>query len=429
MKYKRLEDLLNFLIREYLCNLRENYNFAMIKHMKTMKSILLGVCISLFLGSAASAQITLDISGHPADAGVIERGKLLKPGSLFIPDLGANKTYDYRAALLTGDSIQSKVYIKTTDLTHYPGSNRNFAESITYNGLSFFIDQYESNNTSAHALMGYGMKRQAFDISSTTGTSGDSVIFPKQDHLCTQNETILAYPASYKSNWNYADRLVVNFILNAHAFILNYDNVPGKRVLNVTHYDTIVGWGKMNVPLDSTGSGSYDVLLVKSWEKTVDSLYLRNKPASDTILGVFGINNGAVTYTYSYRFYRPFYSPALMNIVTNSQYSKVNSAYYDPDHIGMTGIASMASGISGISVYPNPSANGNFNLSLDKSIAGNYSLNIINSLGQKVMTKILSGTGHQNVNIQLPESAPAGIYFYGIMNEKGEVLSTGKLIK
>ena len=402
-----------------------------------MRSLTIALFAFLLFSGNSFAQLSLNQVNHAANPGVTERGKYLKTGTFFLPDTGANKEYDYSGGIQSGDSVMPRAYLTSDNTTAFPGSNRYYVESIASTGFSFSASFYESNTTSAHGLIGYALeKRQGFDISSFSGTKGDSVIFIKQAHLFKTPNTILAYPAAYKSNWGYANRVVTNFLLNLHySVFFKYDYDSCERVQTITHQDSVVGWGKMKVPFGTTGSAEYDVIMVKYWEKVNDSFLTYDNsqhqysPTNPIILTALGMTNGKDTFTYGYKFYRPFFSDPLMVISTDPSYSKTTAAYYDPDHIGITGIASNSLKISAVNVYPNPSSNGNFTLEFDKLSNEKYTVSVINLLGQKITDKTVSGTGHQQVNVQLTENSGSGVYFYGIFDAIGEIISQGKLVK
>ena len=402
-----------------------------------MRSFLLTVFTILLLSSNSFAQLILNQINHPANSGITERGKYLKTGTFFLPDTAANQEFDYSGGIQSGDSIMPRVYLTSDNTTDFPGSNRYYVESLSSTGLTFSASFYESNTTSAHSLIGYAIeKRQGFDISSFTQSKGDSVVFIKQAHLFKTPNTILAYPATYKSNWSYTNRLVTNFLLNLHySFLANYNYDSCERVQNITHRDSVLGWGKMKVPFGTSGTADYDVIMVKYWEKVNDSFYTydttqhKYKPTPDFLLSALGLSNGADTFNYGYKFYRPFFSDPLMVIGANSSYTKATDAYYDPDHIGTTGIASNTVEISGVNVYPNPSGNGKFTLEFDKLSNEKYTASLVNFLGQKITEKTVSGSGHQQLTMQLDENAPSGMYFYTIADAQGKMISSGKLVK
>ncbi|HTB32326.1 MAG TPA: thiol protease/hemagglutinin PrtT [Bacteroidia bacterium] len=75
-----------------------------------------------------------------------------------------------------------------------------------------------------------------------------------------------------------------------------------------------------------------------------------------------------------------------------------------------------------IKVYPNPS-HGVFNFDLTNT-NGNYEVSVYNTLGQEVNTAVINTTNNEiNLGIQ-----PKGIYIYKMVTEKGQTVSTGRLI-
>lgn len=76
-----------------------------------------------------------------------------------------------------------------------------------------------------------------------------------------------------------------------------------------------------------------------------------------------------------------------------------------------------------INVYPNP-ATDFFNIEIDMGTGESYELNLYNSIGEKVQNYSLTSN---NERIHLGEIV-SGVYFYELINSKGEI-GRGKLIK
>ncbi len=380
--------------------------------------------------SSSHAQTILNQINHPANPGKTENGKYLKPGSVYLPDTGAKKIYDYRSAVLRGDSMAPKVYMATTDTAVFHGSNRYYNQTIKYSGLGFQGSFYEANTPNYHATVGYSLVRSGFDISSISGTSGDSVIFTAQNHFFKTPNVILQYPATYKSNWKYTNRITTDFLLNLHySFLLKYDNTPSQRIQNIDHRDSVVGYGTMLVPFGNVGSAEYDVIMVKYWEKVNDSLTINGTAAPSFLLTSLGTSNGKDTFTYGYRFYRPYYSTPLMVMSTDATYSKITEVYYDPNNIGTTGIDNFIAPNMQLSVYPNPFKSGILHFSFDKFNNEQNKLIVSNMLGEVLCSRSIAGNGHQEVSIDLSTNIPNGMYFYQLVDQDGKILASGKAIK
>jgi hypothetical protein len=185
----------------------------------------------------------------------------------------------------------------------------------------------------------------------------------------------------------------------------------------------------MNVPFGADSSAGYPVIMVKYFEKINDSLYLNGKPAPQAILTATNTKNGKDTFIYGYRFYRPYFSEPLMTIETDSTYStKIYGAFYDPDHLGKTGIQDSKNVFGAVSTYPNPSTDGNLNFELDNCPTGNYKISISNILGKEVSNYSFTSIGisHQKINFQLPANCSNGMYLFNISGMEGVKLFSGK---
>ena len=66
---------------------------------------------------------------------------------------------------------------------------------------------------------------------------------------------------------------------------------------------------------------------------------------------------------------------------------------------------------TGFNIYPNPATANNFNLQMANQKAGTYEINLVNSYGQIIMTKIRQDYGGTSVEkLQTQQNIPPGVY-------------------
>ena len=78
-----------------------------------------------------------------------------------------------------------------------------------------------------------------------------------------------------------------------------------------------------------------------------------------------------------------------------------------------------------ITIFPNPSLDGNFTLRVNTMQAANISVAIFNQLGHKVLVKTLNVYDAENQGIQLQTGLPSGMYILEI--KSGNILKHAKI--
>ncbi|MCZ2224926.1 MAG: T9SS type A sorting domain-containing protein [Chitinophagales bacterium] len=81
-----------------------------------------------------------------------------------------------------------------------------------------------------------------------------------------------------------------------------------------------------------------------------------------------------------------------------------------------------------ISVYPNPVVNKTFAIQFDKLTTGNYSVEISDVNGRRVITKTVAINGTQNEKINLPRASVSGLYFIKVLNSNGKSVYYDKVV-
>ena len=80
-----------------------------------------------------------------------------------------------------------------------------------------------------------------------------------------------------------------------------------------------------------------------------------------------------------------------------------------------------------LSVYPNPAVNKNFSIQFEKVPAGNYTIELSDLSGRKVLNKAITVSGLQNEKVTMPKGSAAGLYFVKVMDNTGKAIYSDKV--
>lgn len=81
-----------------------------------------------------------------------------------------------------------------------------------------------------------------------------------------------------------------------------------------------------------------------------------------------------------------------------------------------------------IAIYPNPSINKTFAVQFSKMPLGNYTVEVCDANGKKVITKNVIVSGLQNEKINLPKGVAQGLYFVKVTNNNGKAIYSDKVV-
>ncbi|MCX6351329.1 MAG: hypothetical protein NTX03_05650, partial [Bacteroidetes bacterium] len=303
----------------------------------------IAIILSLFLGINAQAQIKISHYNHPAEPNTTQNGTYIKlSGGVTLPANGANVFWNYgsvKDSTASGVGIVPRTFFKATDTVFTKaGANRFYQQEVRFLTTKGILNVHESNDTNGHFYLGFNANRQAFSISKYTFWSTDSVVLLKQRVVVAQPQPIIKYPCTFQSKWSSHERLIQNYTISAK--FLGYNNTPGQHIQDAYYVDSVAGYGKIVVPVQHGAfkSDSYNVILIKSVIRVIDSFYINGKPADSTLLASMGARQGMDSTFIHANFYRENYSTPLMTFVTDKKYSYPMVAYYDPDNTTYTGI-------------------------------------------------------------------------------------------
>ncbi len=288
---------------------------------------------------------------------------------------------------------------------------------IGNSGLAYDVDLYHRLGSNGLDRLGQAIPtRQAYSLRLITGNPNDSLVFPVQTIPYAQPQKIIQFPATWGGNWISNSSNSTAFSLTVASFGLN--NTPGERRSVISTTDTVVGYGKMKVPVASAGKESVwvDVLQVRSRTIVTDSFYLGGSPAPAQLLTAFGISQNMKDTVYLVRFFRQGEITPLAeaDYGTAEYIGQPQDIFISQTNLQPVGIHSINGPGIQATLFPNPTS-GEVNLRINSELKGETRYILTNSLGQQVAgDKLALQSGA--ASFSLPNSLIKGLYFITIIN-------------
>ena len=189
--------------------------------------------------------------------------------------------------------------------------------------------------------------------------------------------------------------------------------------ITVQRLAAVDGFGTLAIP-----GGTYDVLRQKQTDITstgVDVHTFLGWVDVATIIGGTGLFPTDTTITFNF-LSNTVKEPIAIVTVDSTGTNAVQVDY--KDNGTQSAVNPVTGEITSISVSPNP-ATSEATFQLNNMLPGTYTLRMFDMNGQSVLSKQLS-SDRENVSLQ---SLSNGMYLYKVIDAKGQVMGTGKLMK
>jgi hypothetical protein len=396
--------------------------------MKTFLLVIMlhaGVCISQ---ANAQKAIILTKFNIPIKAGTVHNHTASLTGFI-VPKADTNHIWNYSGLVSTG----------TADANFVPNPFLKFAASgaaIADTGKTEHLTStsivtthliYDEDTSGLYQAGNY-VKAQNYSLANYFGEPKDSLKVPAQSDFCKIR--VLSFPTTFKSAHKTKAMRSLNFFISLKSGIpAPYKNAPGSKNTYFDYTDTTIGWGTIRIPSPNKASKPYPVLLIQRRTIAIDSFFINKQPASAVLLNALGEKQGARTASYQESFYRAGYAAPIMtiNFGADSTYKTPTSVLYASDSI-TSGIEIEKEQVENFSIYPNPVSDGNIiNCHFTKISLEPWRLVMLNTLGQVVADRNITGYGDMNTTIETSVLKNAGIYFVNVIDENGQVAMRGKL--
>lgn len=277
--------------------------------MKTKSTFFFALLYSLNV--LGQTPITIMSKDMPPTIGIIDEVLLsraiYKDQKPFI-----NENWDYGNGVELAKSTNTR-YEETDSLFINASVDLSKKQNWFLGDYNFTVSYKYDYNENGIFINGYEISRNAISIEKKTGYFKDSLIITNQRVIIDKPASIIKFPFSYGSSWDYSLKSTADLKLT--AYILGLFNIPIRHVKTDYGSSEIIGYGKMRVSSKAGNSKYYDVLMSKSNHKIVDSIFQNNQVASPTILNILKAKQGQHGPTsYFYEFYRAGYDYPLCSL-------------------------------------------------------------------------------------------------------------------
>ncbi len=395
-----------------------------------MKS-LFTIITFLFLYSTIQSQTatTLNATNVPIPDGsyTFSEITLENPPS---PALGNNSTWNYSA--YTSPNTFSIVYTKEEDPFYT-------AEGIDVYALGFkllnaqlgynLFFEYDFNNNGVEDK-GVYISPQVYSLQQLTGNAADNITFPLQGYILNNPRKIMQFPMTAGTSWESTSNYSTDFTLKVAAFGLN--DVPARHAYTTVRKDTIVGWGKMSVYTANGPSISYDVLMDRSVQYSIDSFYLNGAPAPAALLNAFSVTQGQIAgLSHAYNFYRAGTFNYLMRFFygTDATFSNVAGTFVTLENLttSTSSTQEISKDVYTTVLFPNPSNGEEINLIFIGKAFDQVSYQINDIAGRTIQKSENQDMYDNKLTIDLGKNISSGMYIIQVRDQGNNVIATEKI--
>ncbi|MCB0736110.1 MAG: T9SS type A sorting domain-containing protein [Bacteroidetes bacterium] len=385
-------------------------------HLLFAKSIL--ITIFLWAGNA-SAQITIKYEDYPFGPGVDSFFTDLNPSNSFIPEGGANKTWDY-SKLETKQGWDYVTYKDESGNTAIATATNSIAARYSFNGLVYRARDYYRLDETGYYSVGRTQNDTSYSITALTGGANDLFRYPQANIQFPNERTLMSFPMSSTTAYDDVDIQEARFELTVAGYGLN--KTPGKNLRWRFQRREVIGWGEIVIPDGKGGTTKpIEVLAVHIVDSIIDSFYLGGQPAPKPLLDAFGAVQGNTWKYEAYAFETIGLGRQVAGLITGTD-NIIDQTYFRPQAAQLTvGSNELAQPI--VNVFPSNVQNGQVITIESSNSNGSFQVALISANGKEIQ---LTEIG--NNKFQLPSNVQAGLYVYRLVNQENQHSITGKLM-
>lgn len=387
-----------------------------------MKSFLLLFCAALVVSSQADAQLVINKSNFDFKFGSYTSNRTSQ--TVFSAMTGSN----LNVTATPVNSFDASVPLNYAARQNTTFNDALFLESFEYLTATagFNIQNVFTAEDNGYKQKGVLIDEQRYGLEMVTKNPKDSLIIPSQVAVTKGERVILKFPVTAGDVWNSEMTWTATGSATISGAFL--DNAPISKIGIITQHDSIIGWGKAQIPTgDGKLSAFYDVLIEQRTFIQIDSFYLNNQPVTPLYAGLLGISQGKVTKENSRKFWRnSMIAMATVNYGTDSTFTTPQSTSFDgkipagPTSVDENDV------FSNSIAYPNPTEN-DVTVSYNQTNGTMATIQFFNLLGTVVKSvPVFSQAETVNVPVSLNELV-SGLYRYSVLNQDGVVIGQGNV--
>jgi hypothetical protein len=377
--------------------------------------------VTLCATAQAQQPLVLTRASIPATA-ASDTVIMAHPDGVAVPARGGDLAWDYSALARIGE----------TELTYtadahpaFPGAQ--FATTGLFDeiamGRGYFYNEYHGATDTLYGGYGTFTPEQHYGIGDLTLNPADSMIFPEQVCKFRPPRAIMTFPFTdgSASERSYVREVIFRVTVGMYGI----DNTIGSKRAIMTQIDSVVGWGTLRLPAPGGGaSAPMRVLLVKRMITQVDSFYLSGVSDPGPILNAFQMEQGAVTRTGRYLFFRENAKIYALSIAfADHDFTLPAAIYYDQAAAAFTtAVERPPAALTASAAWPNPSRDGSFLVTAGSEARRFVVRDVLGRLVGRADVASLP------LRYSLPAGSPPGVYFYHFEDESGAVRAAGRMV-
>lgn len=381
----------------------------------------------MLLSAFSHAQITISSSDVPVPSAIfhIDNFSANAPAS---PTIGNNQNWDYSTYF--GNVPMTNNYpVETSTFFTASGIDVRYDGTKAFNaGFNYNISTEYDFNSTAVLESGVFVPAQAYELSSFTGSTADSLVIPAQQYILNAPKKVMEFPMTMNTTWQSTSARQTNFTLTVGAYSLNHTPALHKYIVNRT--DSIIGWGKLRVHTPTGASAPIDVLMDKIAQYAVDSFYLAGAPAPTALLTAFNVTQGQQTdVQYAYNFYRKgsFHYLMRLNYGSDNTYTTMTGAWANTDNVAPSAIDEVNNSTYTTLIYPNPTKGHEMNILVQGKEVNEATFILSDLNGRMIQQGNVIMNGKNTMKILFSEIAHNGLYQLKVMDETTHEIISEKI--
>ena len=392
----------------------------MLKHYHFILIVLL-----ISATSALSAQITLTAENYGVQDSVILSDTLYYEGA-FAPDIptgGENQTWDYSA-------VQADNFISILSLP-VPEEDTCFAGAQSLRTVNFVFQafQYPGFGYTAYEEggrfeLGFKTAGAKFPLTAITGNPMDTLdILPR---ISPTRETLIPFPATFGTIAQDTFVQTAPLELTVSAFGLN--QTPAAQTVTTTNTVEVIGYGDLILPtLSGVPSEPIEALLARVTTVNVANYTLAGGPAPAALLQAFGVSQNETTTTVNYFFHIEGMGRSVARLLSfngNTQY-RFEFRGVPP---GVTSSVDNVGSLEPLRFSPNPVHPGEvLQLTTPVGVSDGI-LRLLDIQGRTITENPFRSFPGDNIDFRIPATVGPGLYIQQVLNERGQLVSVGKVL-